>query len=305
MRCVVGPLGVLPLTANDFIEHQLSERIRALGALLDSDAVALHGPIVSAVDSVVRNVIEDLHRRTGQRSLTVLLTTDGGFIEVVQRIVAILRHHYAHVTFIVPDYAFSAGTILVMSGDVIYMDYYARLGPIDPQVELGKGQMVPALGYLIQWERLVQKARDGSLTPAEAELMITGFDQAELYKYEQARELSVALLREWLVRYKFKDWSQDGSDRDAVPTETREDRALRIARELNRTERWHTHGNGISIDVLRELDLDIGDFSANPELDASIRGYHDLLVDYMDKRGDLGVVHSAARYVRFLRVEPS
>ena len=36
--------------------------------------------------------------------------------------------------------------------------------------------------------------------------MIQGFDQAELYQYEHQRELSIALLKEWLVSYKFKDW---------------------------------------------------------------------------------------------------
>jgi hypothetical protein len=295
---------VVPQRADAFIEHQLRERIGALGTLLESDAVALHGPIGSAVDTVMRRVIEDLHGRTRQRALTVLLTTDGGCIEVVQRIVAILRHHYAHVAFVVPDYALSAGTILVMSGDVIYMDYYARLGPIDPQVELGKGQMVPALGYLIQWERLLQKAKDGSLTPAEGDLMITGFDQAELYKYEQARDLSITLLREWLVKYRFRNWCHAGGG--PVSAEMKEERAGRIARQLSQPDRWHTHGNGISMDVLRrDLEFEIEDFATTPALDATIRAYHNLLVDYMAKRGDQGVVNTAGQYVRFLGRDPT
>ena len=44
-----------------------------------------------------------------------------------------LRHHYDIVDFVVPTHAYSAGTIFVMSGDSIYMDYYSRLGPIDPK----------------------------------------------------------------------------------------------------------------------------------------------------------------------------
>jgi len=35
------------------------------------------------------------------------------------------------------------------------------------------------------------------------QILIQGFDQGELYYYEQARELSIALLKEWLVKYKF------------------------------------------------------------------------------------------------------
>jgi Serine dehydrogenase proteinase len=296
----------LPRWANELIERELSDLIGTLGVLLDSDVVALYGTIVAPLDTMMRGVIEDLHARTGRRTLAVVLTTEGGFIEVVQRIVAVLRHHYERVAFVVPDRAFSAGTILVMSGDAIYMDYYARLGPIDPQVDIGKGQLMPALGYLIQWERLLQKARDGSLTPAEAELMISGFDQAELFKFEQARDLSIALLKDWLVRYKFRNWRPTDPGDGAASTERKEELAVRIATELNRPERWYTHGNGISMDVLRrDLGLEVDDFSANPTLAATIKGYHGLLVDYMEKRGDVGIIHAAGQYVRFLRSEPA
>src|SRR5579863_7668178 len=102
----------------------------------------------------------------------------------------------------------SAGTVLVMSGDAIHMDYYSLLGPIDPQLErAGSADLVPALGYLVQFERLIEKSRKGKLTTAELTFLVEKFDPAELYSYEQARELSIALLKEWLVRYKFKNWA--------------------------------------------------------------------------------------------------
>jgi hypothetical protein len=47
-----------------------------------------------------------------------------------------------------------------MSGDAIYMTYYSRLGPIDPQVETSKGVPVPALGYLIALKRLRRRVPD-------------------------------------------------------------------------------------------------------------------------------------------------
>ena len=131
----------------------------------------------------------------------ICLTTAGGYIEVVKRIAETLRHHYERIEYAIPNSAFSGGTVLAMSGDAIHMDYYSRLGPIDPQVEIQDGNMVPALGYLIKYERLLEKARDGTIAPAEVQLLLDGFDQAELYKYEQARELSITLLEEWLAKY--------------------------------------------------------------------------------------------------------
>src|SRR5579859_2994419 len=155
----------VPKNANEFIEQQLDERLSAIEAALNADALALHGPLYVGVDSVVRGAVEDLRARsTRPPHLACVLTTFGGYIEVVQRIVETIRHHYEHVHFVVPDQAFSAGTVLAMSGDDILMDYYSRLGPIDPQVESAGGHMVPALGYLIQWERLLDKARKGQLT---------------------------------------------------------------------------------------------------------------------------------------------
>ena len=41
--------------------------------------------------------------------------TQGGTIEVVERMVNTIRHHYEDVSFIVLDKAMSAGTVFVMS----------------------------------------------------------------------------------------------------------------------------------------------------------------------------------------------
>ena len=188
-----------------------------------------------------------------------------------------------------------------MSGDAIHMDYYSRLGPIDPQVENQGGRMVPALGYLEKYQELIKKAQQGRITTAEVQLLIQGFDQAELHQYEQARELSITLLKEWLVRYKFKNWKTTEKRKLPVTKQMKTDRAESIARELNDTKKWHVHGHGISMEVLvNDLNLLIDDFGKAPALSTTIRGYHDLLSDYMAKRGTKGVIHLAGSYNPFM-----
>jgi hypothetical protein len=214
-----------------------------------------------------------------------------------------VRHHYDHVIFAIPNYAFSAGTVFVMSGDEIHMDYYSRLGPIDPQIQTSDGRTVPALGYLKQWERLLKKARDGSLTMVEAQLMIEGrgFDQAQLYQYEQARELSIALLEDWLVNYKFKHWIKTETKGKVVTHTMRKRSAAAIARTLNETERWHSHGYGISLEVLeRDLGLKIGDLDKSPERCDKLKQYHQLSEDYMIKMKQTGVLHTVGSWVPFM-----
>jgi ClpP class serine protease len=117
---------------------------------------------------------------------------------VAERIAGTFHKHYDAVEFIVPNYAMSAGTILVMSGDEIWMDYFSVLGPIDPQI-LGPKGGIPAHGYLIQYKRLVEKSRRGKITTAELQFLIEKFDPAELYQYEQEMNLSVTLLKLWLA----------------------------------------------------------------------------------------------------------
>lgn len=286
------------ISANDYIERKLNESIGKLEVTLDSDALAFVGDIIGGVDDLFREVIEQkVQKRPRRNKLTVIITTLGGYIEIVQRIVDTLRHHYKIIEFIVPNYAYSAGTVFVMSGDKIYMDYYSRLGPIDPQVETQDGKSVPALGYLKQWERLLKKAEDGDITLPEVQLMLQRFDQAELYKYEQARELSISLLEDWLAKYKFKNWKITKTHKLTVTTAMRKRRAKEIAEELNNTDRWHTHGYGISMQVLqRKLKLLIDDFGKNATLSAQISDYQHLLDDYMSKMRQSGIIHVEGIY---------
>ena len=89
------------------------------------------------------------------------------------------------------------------------------------------------------------------VTTVEAQLMITGpgFDQAALYQYEQATELSISLLKQWLVNYKFKDWKVTEGRKLPVTHAMKTRRAGDIAIKLNNTEKWHSHGSGISMEV--------------------------------------------------------
>ena len=293
-----------PMKANASIERQLDQRLRLVAAAFESDAMAFYGPLSEETDDLFRSAVEDMKQRRGSKNrLTLLLTTNGGFIGVVQRIVTTIRHHnhYTHLDVVVPNYAFSAGTVLALSADAIYMDYYSQLGPIDPQIPMPNGQWVSALGYLAQWNRLMEKANgQGGLNLAELHLMINGFDQGALYSYEQSAQLSVTLLRKWLASYKFKDWIKTETHGKEVTQRMREDRAKEIALALNDTSRWHVHGHGISMAILEdELNLRIDNLDKMPAICGKVRAYHSLLDDYMTKNGDIGAIHTVGQYQSF------
>lgn len=280
------------------VESRLSKRIKAIEKSMEADVISIVGELTYGVDEIIRNELEILNGNSSPRKLVVIIQTGGGFIEVVQRIVETLRHHYVEVEFIVPNFAMSAGTVLVMSGDAIHMDYFSILGPIDPQVLNTNNQLVPALGYLEHYERLIKKSYDGEMTTAELSYLIENFDFAELYQYEQAQQLSISLLQDWLVRYKFKNWKKTESRGITVSNEYRIERATKIAKKLSDSNYWHSHRRGISMEVLRrDLYLRIEDFGQNSELNYNIRNYESFLTAYLQRCNHNSVFHTRKSYV--------
>src|SRR6056300_600091 len=188
----------------------LNKRLGELENHFDADFLFYYGPITDSLDKPFRDLVEELKSEPDTKdTLFIMLNTPGGSAETVERLVKITRHHYQTVNFIVPDAAYSAGTIFCLSGDAIYMDYSSSLGPIDPQVYNGKN-WVPALGYLDKVEELINKSIVGKISQAEL-IMLREQDLAMLRRHEQARDLTIALLKEWLVKYKFKNWNTHNS----------------------------------------------------------------------------------------------
>ena len=265
--------------------------------LFDGDVIFMYGEIHTAWVKTFRDFIEQLvaDRGDDRDRLVVFLNTAGGSVETVEKLVEIIRHHYGEVYFVVPDYAMSAGTIFCTSGDEIYMDYSSSLGPIDPQVWNGEA-WVPALGYLDKVEELVQKAAAGTLTNAEL-MILQSQDLALLSRYEQAKDLTVTLLKKWLVEYKFRSWETHQTDPDkkgqTVTLEEKEKRAKEIADTLSDNKLWHSHNRQIGLNTLRDVvRLKIEDYTEMSELTEQIRVYNDLMTEFIARDNYSFFLHS-------------
>ena len=278
-----------PPTTDDSAREWAATHLRAIEEMLDADGLTIISPMHGGLEHRVKIAIEAREER--RRTLFVILNTPGGVVEIVERIVRVLRQHYEEVKFIVPDRAMSAGTVLAMSGDEIMMDYHSCLGPIDPQL-VRDDRLVPALSYLAQYENLIAKSMQGELSTAEL-VLLEKLDLAELHQFELARDLSVDLLKRWLTSYKFKDWNTTETSGTRVTTEMKEHRATEIARQLNDQKRWLTHSRGIDMKTLRdELRLKIDDFGANPKLKKAVWDYFWFLRHYMATNGTESFVHT-------------
>lgn len=297
------------IKCNPAIEMLLHQANMELGRRFGSEVIFLKAPMRPPVDDQIKDEIEELKedeakeirssRKKNQapkKKLTVIVETNGGYVETVERIVSVFRRHYETVEYIVPNYAYSAGTVLVLSGDELYMDYYSVLGPIDPQIETDEGGSVPGMGYLAKFEELVKQINDKppGETRAQLNYLIERFDPAKLFTIEQAVEHSKSLLKEWLPKYKFKSWLKKETTGDDVTDKDRQDRADQIASVLGDAKRWHSHGRGVGMKELlsEEIKLKIVNYGNDVALYRNISHYYGLYTDYLQKNGIEGALHS-------------
>ena len=272
------------------VEAWLGSKLEEIEQHTGLDALTIYSPILETVDHRVRLAIESVPKR--RDGSLVIIDTVGGIVEVAERIVTTLRHYYEEVRFLIPDKAMSAGTVLVMSGDAILMDHFSCLGPVDPQLYIeGKPIPISVLSYLEQYERFVRKAEEGTLTSADL-VLLQKLDAADLRQYELAAELSVRLIKDWLVKYKFKDWSTHTSSKKKVTPKEKVKRAEEIAQALNDQERWGTHGRRINRDELAGLKLKIDDMESDTTLSKLIKDYFWFFRDFAYKNESPSLIHN-------------
>lgn len=281
----------------------VSKQLNAeLSSKLKGDCVFVSSGMMAPLDDVFRVSIEAIQdSKNPQDHLIVVLETNGGYIETVERMVSVMRKHYKEVSFIVPSHAYSAGTVLVMSGDRIYMDYYSVLGPIDPQFPDENGHSyLPGAGYLAKFVELMEIVNADRNNEKKAELayLIKKFDPAKLFHIEQSIEHGQSLIASWLPKYKFKNWKKTATGGKKVTEKMRKDRAVKIGEILGNASRWHSHGRGISMKELEgeEIKLLTEDFGSDEELSAVIRNYHGLCADYAAKMGYRNFIHTKQQF---------
>ena len=258
----------------------LKDAFSKLESHLGTDVFVFNGGIGSGIDSLTKQLIEELSGSRKMKVLSVILTTSGGSLNPLKRMVTVFRHHYEKVIFIVPDYAYSAGTILCMAGDEIWMNYYSALGPIDPQVQTNDGSFVAALGYLDKVNELIEKSREGTLTDAEF-MLLHDQDLGKLRQFEQAKELAIDFIEEWLTVYKFKDWDVH-SDGTIVLEEDKKARAREIAERLSDNKTWKSHSRPITMGELIKMKLKVKNYEEDANLKELLDDYIALTDEYID-----------------------
>ncbi len=80
-------------------------------------------------------IIENKLKNISGNVLYLILYTVGGDIYSAVKIMRILQSKFKEIKVIIPNYAYSSGTIMSLGGDEIYMAVDATLGPLDKPLE--------------------------------------------------------------------------------------------------------------------------------------------------------------------------
>jgi hypothetical protein len=187
-----------------------------------------------------------------------------------------LRSRYDDIAVIVPGWAKSAGTIMVMAADEILMDSASAVGPIDAQI-FWQGKVFSADALLEGFEKIKKEVEDTQTLNRAYIPILQGISPGELQSAENALKFAKILVTEWLVRYKFKGWAQHSSTGAPVTEAEKKLRAEEIAGQLCDHRRWLTHGRSIKVADLEAMRLRITDYGKNADLADAIRRYYTLL----------------------------
>lgn len=239
-----------------------------------------------------------------QAAVDVFLVTPGGFGHVVTQFVSALRPRFQQVDFILPYMAMSAGTLWALSGNHIWMDERAFIGPIDPQVHLAKsGRMVPAqtlLGLVAHLQQQGQEAINAGMDlPWSTVQLLNSIEPHELGDAINASHYAIGLATDYLNQFKFSGWTAHNPGGAPVTPLERAERAQRIATQLCNHERWKNHGHAISREVAwTELRIEIDRPESVPGF---LKAIHRLwaLCHYTLDKGPVAKLFLADNYVFF------
>jgi hypothetical protein len=142
----------------------------------------------------------DLINSINGKKVDVLLHSPGGQADATERIVGILRNKFDEVNFLVPHSAYSAATMLALSGNNIFLHPSAVLGPIDPQIN-----GVPARSIKNGFEKVKKKISEEGPESLPAYIpLIEKYSIDLLELCEDSEKLAKKLVETWLKEYMFK-----------------------------------------------------------------------------------------------------
>jgi len=213
--------------------------------------------VPNSIDNSDITGFSDLIEDINSDKIDVFLHSPGGSAEATERIVNLLRANFSYIRFFIPNAAYSAATMLALSGDEILMDERSTLGPIDPQIIMATKEgtrSVPTQDILDGFKELKKALKKD---PDSIAAYLPMIDESYLYLLETCKntqKLARVLVQEWLEKYMLK----------MVPKNKK--KAKNIAKKFAKHKIHLSHARTIGIEKCEKFGLDVKDLRKMPEL---------------------------------------
>jgi len=186
--------------------------------------------------------MELLHNIQPEENVDLLLHTGGGDVDAAEKLTALVQATVGNgqLRVIIPDFAKSAGTLMILGADAFIMSDTSELGTIDPQIwsNDGRGNVIchSVLSYLDAFKTHSDALRENPEDPV-ARLMLSKLDPTTLRHYEAIRDRARSFAESQLKR-KGRNFSQ-------------------ITSALMDIGRWPSHGQMIKWQDVKDLGLPV------------------------------------------------
>ena len=196
--------------------------------------------------------IQDILRESNKQTIDIYLETPGGSGETAEEIARFLHKKFNEVNFVIVGEAKSAGTILALSGDNLYMSETGSLGPIDAQVKIGRS-MVSAYDYKAWIDEKKEEAKKNGRLDAFDAIVVAQISPGEINGVVNSLKFAQDLVAGWLEQYKFKNWSETETTHTPVTPEMKRKRAEDVSESLCNHMSWRSHGRSLKIEDLNSV----------------------------------------------------
>ena len=213
-------------------------------------------PVVSIGDADMQAFMTTVNGLEKGKGLDLILHTPGGDIAATESIVKYLKKMFNNdINVYVPQVAMSAGTLIALSSQIIYMGKHSSLGPIDPQLN-----GINAIGVIDEFKKAREEINEDIANAPLWAPILSKYPPAFVGNCTHAWEWSKKLAKDWLTQGTLV------SDNGKIDN---------IISQLTEQKNTRSHGRHFDIDYLRTLGLNIIALEDNHELqDAILSVFH-------------------------------
>jgi len=169
----------------------------------------------------------------------LLLNSSGGSGNAAEKLLNMCRKKFTdEFTIIVPNFAKSAATMMCLGADKIMMGYLAELGPIDPQISVSTGQLIPARSFIDGLEMIRDNIKKKGDPPNMYLSMLQQVRPEIISICQSAIQDAQAFAENWLSKYMLKNDT---------------DHAKKVAEWLSDGKTYKSHGKVIDYVEARDI----------------------------------------------------